>query len=64
LPVTRFGRGSCSPGFAWGVGHLFAHSWRVADWAGTSERMIEEIYRHRLTRVSDLGSVKVPVWPL
>jgi len=26
--------------------------------------MIEEIYRHRLSRVSDLGSVKVPVWPL
>ena len=32
-------------------------SWKVADWAGTSERMIEQIYRHRLTRVSDLGSV-------
>lgn len=31
--------------------------WRVADWAGTSERMIEEVYRHRLTRVSELRSV-------
>ncbi len=31
--------------------------WRVADWAGTSERMIEDIYRHRLTRVTDLGPV-------
>lgn len=31
---------------------------RVADWAGTSERMIEEIYRHRLTRVAELGPVR------
>lgn len=37
-------------------------AWRVADWAGTSERMIEEIYRHRLTRVSDLGPVNVGGW--
>lgn len=35
-------------------------TWRVADWAGTSERMIEEIYRHRLSRVSELGSVQIP----
>ena len=35
-------------------------TWRVADWAGTSERMIEEIHRHRLNRVSDLSSVEVP----
>lgn len=34
-------------------------AWRVADWAGTSERMIEQIYRHRLTRVSELGSVQL-----
>lgn len=32
-------------------------TWHVADWAGTSERMIEEIYRHRLNRVSKLGPV-------
>lgn len=35
-------------------------TWRVADWAGTSERMVE-IYRHRLTRVSALGPVAVAV---
>jgi integrase len=28
--------------------------YRVADWAGTSERMISEVYRHQLARVSDL----------
>jgi integrase len=32
-------------------------SWQVADWAGTSERMIAEIYRHRLTRVASISSV-------
>lgn len=31
--------------------------WRVADWAGTSERMIEQIYRHKLARVAELGPV-------
>lgn len=36
-----------------------SETWRVADWAGTSERMIEEIYRHRLTRVSGLQSVQI-----
>ena len=34
-----------------------AEIWRVADWAGTSERMIEEIYRHRTIRASSLSSV-------
>ena len=34
--------------------------WEVADWAGTSERMIEGIYRHRLSRVSKLTAVTVP----
>jgi len=32
-------------------------TWQVADWAGTSERMIEEVYRHRLSRVATLGPV-------
>ena len=27
-------------------------SWELADWAGTSEQMINQIYRHRLRRVS------------
>ena len=31
--------------------------WRVADWAGTSERMIEEVYRHKLGRIAELGPV-------
>ncbi len=31
--------------------------WRVAAWAGTSERMIELIYRHKLARVTELGPV-------
>ncbi len=34
-------------------------AWQVADWAGTSERMVEEIYRHRLGRVAPLGPVQV-----
>jgi integrase len=29
-------------------------SWDIADWAGTSEQMISEVYRHRLTSVSRL----------
>lgn len=29
-------------------------SWEIADWAGTSEAMIGEVYRHRLRRVSGL----------
>ncbi len=32
-------------------------SWEIADWAGTSERMITEVYRHRLRRVSGLRPV-------
>lgn len=32
----------------------------VAEWAGTSVRMIEEIYRHRLHDVSKLSSAAVP----
>ena len=32
-------------------------SWEIADWAGTSEAMISEVYRHRLQRVSTLGPV-------
>jgi integrase len=31
--------------------------YRVADWAGTSERMIWEVYRHLLEDVTDLGSI-------
>jgi hypothetical protein len=27
-------------------------SWELADWAGTSEAMINQTYRHRLRRVS------------
>jgi len=30
---------------------------KVADWAGTSERMIADVYRHKLDEVSDLGPV-------
>lgn len=32
-------------------------AWQIADWAGTSERMIAEVYRHRLVAVSSLGPV-------
>ena len=28
---------------------------QIADWAGTSERMIIDVYRHKLTDVIDLG---------
>jgi integrase len=28
---------------------------QIADWAGTSERMILDVYRHKLDDVSDLG---------
>lgn len=34
-----------------------ADVWRVADWAGTSDRMIEEIYRHRTIKISPLSPV-------
>ena len=30
-------------------------SWGIADWAGTSEAMISDVYRHRLTRISPLA---------
>ncbi len=33
-------------------------AYRVADWAGTSERMIADVYRHKLDPVSDLGPVE------
>lgn len=33
-------------------------SWEIADWAGTSEAMISEVYRHRLRRVSVLGPIQ------
>jgi integrase len=29
-------------------------SWEIADWAGTSERMISDVYRHQLNQVSAL----------
>jgi integrase len=30
-------------------------AWAIADWAGTSERMIADVYRHKLTATSQLG---------
>jgi excisionase family DNA binding protein len=30
-------------------------AWVTADWAGTSERMIADVYRHKLTDASPLG---------
>ncbi len=38
------------------VGH---QTWQVSDWAGTSGRMIEDIYRHRLSAVATIGSVEM-----
>ena len=32
-------------------------AWQIADWAGTSERMITDVYRHRLSDISGLGPV-------
>ena len=32
-------------------------SWEIADWAGTSEAMISEVYRHRLHRVANLRTI-------
>ncbi len=32
-------------------------SWELADWAGTSERMISEVYRHRYNRASGITPV-------
>jgi integrase len=33
-------------------------AWQIADWAGTSERMITEVYRHKLSSVAPLGPVE------
>ncbi len=33
------------------------HVWQVSDWAGTSPRMIEDVYRHRLSQVAEIGPV-------
>ncbi|MGB5755358.1 MAG: tyrosine-type recombinase/integrase [Acidimicrobiales bacterium] len=33
--------------------------WELADWAGTSERMINEVYRHRIDRVVTVRPVVV-----
>ena len=35
--------------------------WELADWAGTSERMINEVYRHRTDRVVDVRPVSIDV---
>ena len=35
-------------------------AWQVADWAGTSARMVEEVYRHRLDEVVPLKPATVP----
>ena len=37
------------------VGHA---AFLIADWAGTSERMISDVYRHRLGTVTRLGPVR------
>ena len=34
-------------------------AWTVVDWAGTSARMVEDIYRHRLRPVAALRSIEV-----
>ncbi len=35
-------------------------SWEIADWAGTSEAMISDVYRHRIRRISGLQPVVDP----
>ncbi len=30
-------------------------AWQIADWAATSERMIADVYRHKLMDASPLG---------
>ncbi len=35
-------------------------AWQVADWAGTSVRMVEEVYRHRLDDIVPLKPATVP----
>lgn len=41
-------------------------AWQIADWAGTSERMITDVYRHKLAETSPLGPpfehLWLPVW--
>jgi len=32
-------------------------AYRIGKWAGTSERMIADVYRHKLDQASDLGSI-------
>lgn len=32
--------------------------YQIADWAGTSERMIADVYRHKLDAVTDLGPIE------
>jgi len=38
-------------------------SWDISDWAGTSEAMINRVYRHRLRRVATLLLSAVTVFP-
>jgi hypothetical protein len=56
--------GSCLASFGTPLSRFWidtSHDSReVADWAGTSERMIEMIYRHRLTRATRLLAVVLP----
>jgi len=33
--------------------------WELADWAGTSERMVNEVYRHRTDRVVGVRPVRL-----
>jgi integrase len=33
------------------------NAWQIADWAGTSERMITEVYRHQLGNIAPLLAV-------
>ncbi|MFV0523542.1 MAG: hypothetical protein ACK5RL_03485 [Acidimicrobiales bacterium] len=34
-------------------------AWEVADWAGTSVRMVEDVYRHRLHTVAALRPIGI-----
>lgn len=36
-----------------------ANAWQLADWAGTSELMVANVYRHRMKRLSELDSVSL-----
>ena len=33
-------------------------SWEIADWAGTSERMVSDVYRHRLRATAALQPIR------